>query len=249
DLVDRRSLGHHGAAGQRIPYRRRPARTRRADPDPLRPGRVEHARAPLRAAGASHQHERRRDPGTASPHALPGSAGAHRSARGGRTPRPRQSPAGTADRLRRSRPARSGRRDLPHQHGLRTTNRSRRDPQRPPSRSRPKPRPRNPLHGRGGDREKGGRMKDAATHSLVLTPALPSRENTPSPNARRSVTRLVILGALLVTTVLACRSSSKPDPSDGLTLSLDAVPLLVKAADSLDVATIWATVLEYGEPV
>lgn len=92
-------------------------------------------------------------------------------------------------------------------------------------------------------------MKDAATHSLVLTPALPSRENTPSPNARRSVTRLVILGALLVTTVLACRSSSKPDPSDGLTLSLDAVPLLVKAADSLDVATIWATVLEYGEPV
>jgi hypothetical protein len=60
---------------------------------------------------------------------------------------------------------------------------------------------------------------------------------------------LAVLAALLITTVLACRSSSKPDPADQLTLSLDAVPLLVKAADTLDVATIWATVLEHGEPV
>jgi hypothetical protein len=47
---------------------------------------------------------------------------------------------------------------------------------------------------------------------------------------------------------VSCRSTAGPDPSGGLTISLDAVPLLLKA-DSSAVSTIWATVLEKGHPV
>ena len=86
--------------------------------------------------------------------------------------------------------------------------------------------------------------KDAATAATSDAPALPTRRNTPSP-----VISLPAHGSWPRLTILACRSSSEPDPADVLTLSLDAVPLLVKAADTLDVATIWATVLEHGEPV
>ncbi|MEZ4653903.1 MAG: hypothetical protein R3E12_10030 [Candidatus Eisenbacteria bacterium] len=58
------------------------------------------------------------------------------------------------------------------------------------------------------------------------------------------------LGSIVIAgTILACRTTTGPDPSHGLTLTLDAVPLLVKAADTLEVATIWATVLEQGQPV
>ncbi len=56
---------------------------------------------------------------------------------------------------------------------------------------------------------------------------------------------------LLLSTILlaaSCRSTAAPDPNDGLTVSLDAVPLLLKA-DSSAVSTIWATVLEKGRPV
>lgn len=49
--------------------------------------------------------------------------------------------------------------------------------------------------------------------------------------------------------MLSCRSTSEPNPDNGLTLQLDAVPLLLKAADTLEVATIWATVLQDGQPV
>ena len=95
--------------------------------------------------------------------------------------------------------------------------------------------------------------KDAATAATPDAPALPTRRNTPSPvislPAHGSWPRLTILASLLITTFLASRSSSEPDPADDLPLALDAVPLLVKAADTLDVATIWATVLEHGEPV
>lgn len=87
--------------------------------------------------------------------------------------------------------------------------------------------------------------KDAASNAYTHVAAPPSRRNTPPP----AWLRLFVLAALITTTILACRSSSQPDPADGLTVTLDAVPLLVKAADTLDVATIWATVLEHGDPV
>lgn len=121
-------------------------------------------------------------------------------------------------------------------------------------------------------------MKDAAGNPITNATASPTRRNGQSPNdaakaaaskahtnasapsPRRNVhgpalatfsrvPRILTLAALITTTALACRSSSKPDPADQLTLTLDAVPLLVKAADTLDVATIWATVLEHGDPV
>jgi hypothetical protein len=59
-------------------------------------------------------------------------------------------------------------------------------------------------------------------------------------------------GLLLFLTVVlvpvSCRSTAAPDLNGGLTVSLDAVPLLLKA-DSIAVSTIWATVLEKGHPV
>jgi hypothetical protein len=66
---------------------------------------------------------------------------------------------------------------------------------------------------------------------------------------RRAALRRSLWCGLLLGTVLACRSSTEPEPHGGLTLTLDAVPLLVKAADTVEVATIWATVLEKGHPV
>jgi hypothetical protein len=59
---------------------------------------------------------------------------------------------------------------------------------------------------------------------------------------------LLFLAAILVP--ISCRSTAgpEPEPSGGITLSLDAVPLLLKA-DSSAVSTIWATVLERGQPV
>ena len=59
---------------------------------------------------------------------------------------------------------------------------------------------------------------------------------------------LLLLATILVP--VSCRSTAdpQPEPSDGLTVSLDAVPLLLKA-DSSSVSTIWATVLEKGLPV
>lgn len=47
---------------------------------------------------------------------------------------------------------------------------------------------------------------------------------------------------------VSCRSTAPPNPTAGLTISLDAVPLLLKA-DSSATSTIWATVLEKGLPV
>jgi hypothetical protein len=62
------------------------------------------------------------------------------------------------------------------------------------------------------------------------------------------MTFLLLLAAILVP--VSCRSTARPEPEStgGLTVSLDAVPLLLKA-DSSAVSTIWATVLEKGQPV
>jgi hypothetical protein len=57
---------------------------------------------------------------------------------------------------------------------------------------------------------------------------------------------LLLLATALVPA--SCRSTAAPDANGGLTVSLDAVPLLLKA-DSSSVSTIWATVLEKGHPV
>lgn len=61
-----------------------------------------------------------------------------------------------------------------------------------------------------------------------------------------------LFGSLLIGLGLlggpACRTSSEPENDVGVELQLDAVPLLLKA-DSIEVATIWATVLEEGHPV
>lgn len=59
---------------------------------------------------------------------------------------------------------------------------------------------------------------------------------------------LLLLASILVP--VSCRSTAGPDPDTnrGIRLSLDAVPLLLKA-DSAAVSTIWATVLEDGQPV
>ncbi len=46
-----------------------------------------------------------------------------------------------------------------------------------------------------------------------------------------------------------CKTSSEPSTSEAIAIQLDAVPLLLEAADTLDTATIWATVLEHGEPI
>jgi hypothetical protein len=54
--------------------------------------------------------------------------------------------------------------------------------------------------------------------------------------------------SLLTILLLSCRTSTEPGANDALTIHLDAVPLLLKAADTLDVATVWATVLESGRP-
>jgi hypothetical protein len=57
---------------------------------------------------------------------------------------------------------------------------------------------------------------------------------------------LLLLATILVP--ISCRSTAGPEANNGLTVSLDAVPLLLKA-DSSATSTIWATVLEKGRPV
>jgi hypothetical protein len=59
---------------------------------------------------------------------------------------------------------------------------------------------------------------------------------------------LLLLATILVP--VSCRSTARPEPepSGGITVSVDAVPLLLKA-DSSAISTIWATVLEKGQPV
>ena len=55
---------------------------------------------------------------------------------------------------------------------------------------------------------------------------------------------LLLLAALFLIALLpSCRTSAPSDPSDGLTVSLDAVPLLLKA-DSTGTSTLWCTVLD-----
>lgn len=58
---------------------------------------------------------------------------------------------------------------------------------------------------------------------------------------------LVLPLALALALLGSCRTEAPEDPNGGLTLSLDAVPLLLKA-DSSSVSTIWCTVLERGRP-
>jgi hypothetical protein len=60
----------------------------------------------------------------------------------------------------------------------------------------------------------------------------------------------VALLLLLVMTLvpISCRSTAAPERNVGLTVSLDAVPLLLKA-DSTSSSIIWATVLDKGVPV
>lgn len=58
----------------------------------------------------------------------------------------------------------------------------------------------------------------------------------------------VALALLLAGIGLSCRSTSAPEGNQGVSLVVDAVPLLLKA-DSVSVSTIWATVLEDGAPV
>lgn len=55
--------------------------------------------------------------------------------------------------------------------------------------------------------------------------------------------------ALLTVLLLSCKTATSPSGDDSLTIHLDAVPLLLKAADTLDVSTVWATVLDSGRPV
>lgn len=75
----------------------------------------------------------------------------------------------------------------------------------------------------------------------------PRRTNGLRPHVRAALApaSLVALAALM----LSCRTSTEPDPDGDLEIRLDAVPLLLKAADTLDVSTIWATVLESGRPI
>jgi hypothetical protein len=47
---------------------------------------------------------------------------------------------------------------------------------------------------------------------------------------------------------LACRTGSPTEVTSDITLTLDAVPVLLKA-DSASVSSIWATVLQSGRPV
>ncbi len=70
-----------------------------------------------------------------------------------------------------------------------------------------------------------------------------------SRRGRRSAA-VVLAGLVLplaLTLLGSCRTEAPEDPNGGLTLSLDAVPLLLKA-DSSSVSTIWCTVLEQGRP-
>ena len=81
-------------------------------------------------------------------------------------------------------------------------------------------------------------------HAGPGVPAVRRLPGTLGPLA--GVAFLLLLATTLVP--VSCRSTAGPDPNGGLTVSLDAVPLLLKA-DSSAVSTIWATVLEKGYPV
>jgi hypothetical protein len=89
-----------------------------------------------------------------------------------------------------------------------------------------------PQHGAGSSEQSPGRiLRDRVRAALKL--------------------RLLIAAGLLLLVAFgpsACRTSSPTGPGNGITLSLDAVPLLLKA-DSTSVSTLWATVLDAGRPV
>ena len=74
-------------------------------------------------------------------------------------------------------------------------------------------------------------------------------EAHPTRSARRRRGCPGWIALVLVTILLSCRTSTGPEGNATLTIHLDAVPLLLKAADTLDVAAVWATVLESGRPV
>lgn len=78
-------------------------------------------------------------------------------------------------------------------------------------------------------------MKMSMTRRSALRPA----------SITRAVALLLTLAAFFV--LGSCRTEAPEDASGGLTLSLDAVPLLLKS-DSASVSTIWCTVLEKGRP-
>lgn len=65
-----------------------------------------------------------------------------------------------------------------------------------------------------------------------------------NPRAWLAVSGWVFFAILIL---LSCRSSTDPDSQPALSLDLDAVPTLLKS-DSTETATIWATVLEHGNP-
>ena len=67
-----------------------------------------------------------------------------------------------------------------------------------------------------------------------------------TPRSLAGVAFLLLLAGILLP--VGCRSTAAPDLHGGLTVSLDAVPLLLKA-DSSATSIIWATVLEKGRPV
>lgn len=73
-----------------------------------------------------------------------------------------------------------------------------------------------------------------------------------TPAGKREALRRAPAGLVLVflaIALLSCKTSTAPPGGDGLSIHLDAVPLLLKAADPLDAATVWATVLDSGRPV
>lgn len=64
----------------------------------------------------------------------------------------------------------------------------------------------------------------------------------------RRLLGMALWAAICLPIALSCRTSSEPENETGLTIRIDAVPLLLKA-DSADVSTVWATVLDDGVPV
>ncbi len=76
-------------------------------------------------------------------------------------------------------------------------------------------------------------------------------DSFPVATRGRTTAAILILAGLAILALLAlgsCRQTAAPEVANTLSLRLDAVPLLVKA-DSSAVSTIWATVLQDGQPV
>jgi len=67
----------------------------------------------------------------------------------------------------------------------------------------------------------------------------------------RALALLLPAGALFLAWFLgsvSCRTQAPTAPEGAVALTLDAVPILLKA-DSTSVSSVWATVLENGQPV